>query len=120
MVLSKSFSICLDVIRWSFEEALTICKKMKVILRQFSSFFNFSSYHKKQSLSIYSKILLRLRHSHTKNPFTFKNTLFKGDKCRKCKKRRVKVSLKNQLFEFDHSKDIVHFIPDFIIFIYRV
>ena len=55
--------------------------------------------------------------SHSKN---IKKTLFKGDKCRKCKKRRVKVCFNktNYVFEFDHSKNIVviHFIPDFIIF----
>ena len=33
MVLNKSFSICLDVIRWSFEEALTICKKNKCFIK---------------------------------------------------------------------------------------
>ena len=56
MVLSKSFSICLDVIRWSFEEALTICKKMKVLLDNFLHFLIFFHIIKKQSLSIYSKI----------------------------------------------------------------
>ena len=48
-------------------------------------------------LSIFSQILCRLRHSHTKNPFTFKNiknTLFKGDKCRKCKKKESKSLFK--------------------------
>ena len=50
--------------------------------------------------------------SHSK---TSKKHFLKEINAESAKKRRVKVSLKNQLFEFDHSKDMVHFISSFYI-----